>query len=219
MRGAVEDRRLVLLGHAAQHAQDLFRAGGLPRLQPAQGAVNLVFGVLADAARVEEDGVGLARIVDQFVARLQQPGGHQLAVQHVHLAADRFDVEAFGHRATQLKETQKVTEGEEEEQESPGKTLLGPVCFCMGGSTGKPVAPDFQLRACRGVGPPALGRLRPGPLDLPAPLLLFHLVAELLHHLVAAADHQPRQGHHGHVTGRQQNRHVPCIHADTSSVA
>ena len=36
-------------------------------------------------------------MIDQFVARLQQPGGHQFAVQHVHLAAERFDVEAFGH--------------------------------------------------------------------------------------------------------------------------
>ena len=40
----------------------------LERLQAAQGAVDLVLGVLANAARVEQDRVGLARTVDHFVA-------------------------------------------------------------------------------------------------------------------------------------------------------
>ena len=66
-------------------------------LQPAQGAVDLVLGVLADAARVQQDRVGLAGAIDQLVARLKQLGGDQLAVEHVHLAADGLDVEASGH--------------------------------------------------------------------------------------------------------------------------
>ena len=41
-------------------------------LEPAQGAVDLVLGMLPDAARVEQDGVGLGRRVDQFVARLRR---------------------------------------------------------------------------------------------------------------------------------------------------
>ena len=66
-------------------------------LQPAQGAVDLVLGVLADAARVEQDRVGPADAVDQLVAGLEQAGRDQLAVEHVHLAADGFDVEATRH--------------------------------------------------------------------------------------------------------------------------
>ena len=61
VRGAVEDQLLVFLRHAAQHADDRFRVSALVRTQAAQGAVDLVLGVLADAARVEEDRVGLAR--------------------------------------------------------------------------------------------------------------------------------------------------------------
>ena len=37
-------------------------------LQPAQGAVDLVLGVLADAARVQQDRVGLPETIDQLVA-------------------------------------------------------------------------------------------------------------------------------------------------------
>ena len=44
------------------------------RLQPAQGAIDLVLGMLPDAAGVEEDRVGLARTIDQFVARLDEAG-------------------------------------------------------------------------------------------------------------------------------------------------
>ena len=44
----------------------------LQLLQPAQGAVDLVLGVLANAAGVKQDGVGLARTLDQLVAGFQQ---------------------------------------------------------------------------------------------------------------------------------------------------
>ena len=72
---------------------------GLSRLgvlQPAQGAVDLVLGMLPDAARVEQDRVGLGGRRRQLVAVLAQAGHDQLAVEHVHLAADGFDVE-LGH--------------------------------------------------------------------------------------------------------------------------
>ena len=48
----------------------LLRVVLLGVLQPAQGAVDLVFGMLPHAARVEQDRVGLGRRVDQLVARL-----------------------------------------------------------------------------------------------------------------------------------------------------
>ncbi len=104
VRRALEDQLLVLLGHAAQHADDLVRVLLLDVLQPAQGAVDLVLGMLADAAGVEEDRVGAAGAVDQLVARLAQTGHHQLAVEHVHLAADGFDVQTFGHGKPQWNE-------------------------------------------------------------------------------------------------------------------
>ena len=66
-------------------------------LQPAQGAVDLVLGVLADAARIQQDRIRLAGAIDQLIARPQQLGGDQLAVEHVHLAADGLDVETAGH--------------------------------------------------------------------------------------------------------------------------
>ena len=53
---------LILLGHAAEHADDLVGSPVLDVFQPAQGAVDLVLGVLADAARVEAGCVGPARL-------------------------------------------------------------------------------------------------------------------------------------------------------------
>ena len=64
-------------------------------LQPAQGAIDFVLGVLADAARVEQDRVGFGRRGDEFVALLAQTGHDQLAVEHVHLAADGFDIQTW----------------------------------------------------------------------------------------------------------------------------
>ncbi len=97
VRRPLEDLLLVLLGHAADDADHLVRPELFDVLQPAQGTVDLVLGVLPDAARVEEDRVGLAEGVGRLVARGQQGGGDQLAIQHVHLAADRFDIEAASH--------------------------------------------------------------------------------------------------------------------------
>ncbi len=97
VRGPLEDSLLLFLGHATQHADDRLRLPLLGLLQPAQGAVDLVLGMLPHAAGVEENGVGLRGGVDQLIAGPQQAGGDQLAVEHVHLAADRFDVKASSH--------------------------------------------------------------------------------------------------------------------------
>ncbi len=52
VRGAAEDFVPILLGHAAEHGDEQFRPLLLDFLQPAQQAVDFVFGVLADAACV-----------------------------------------------------------------------------------------------------------------------------------------------------------------------
>ncbi len=67
---------LVLLGHASQHADNRLRALFFEFFQPAQGTVNLVFGVLPHAARIEQDRVGLAGAIGQLVARRKQLPGH-----------------------------------------------------------------------------------------------------------------------------------------------
>src|SRR5438132_14380376 len=74
----------------------------LVRAQPAQRAVNLFLGVLPHAAGVEQDDVGLRRLVDYLVALAAQASHDQLAVEHVHLAADRFDVQLLGHGVFRL---------------------------------------------------------------------------------------------------------------------
>ena len=74
----------------------------LVRAQTAKCAVNLVLGMLADAARVKEDDIGLGGLVDQLITLPAQAAHDELAIQHVHLAADGFDVEFLGHVCTIL---------------------------------------------------------------------------------------------------------------------
>ena len=65
-------------------------------LQPAEGAVDFVLGMFADAAGVEQDRVGVVRAGGELVASVAQAGDDELAIEHVHLAADGFDVELHG---------------------------------------------------------------------------------------------------------------------------
>ena len=98
----MKDQLLILLCHAAQHADHLIRASLLAELQPPQCRVNLVLSMFAHAACVEEDRVRLARIVRQRVALLAQRPDDEFTVQHVHLTADglneEFAVVRVGHR-------------------------------------------------------------------------------------------------------------------------
>ena len=79
----------VLLGEAAGHDDLATVALRLPRLQVAEVAVQLVVGVLADAARVQHDdvGVGLRRGGDHPVGL--EESGDALGVVLVHLAPER----------------------------------------------------------------------------------------------------------------------------------
>ena len=97
MRGAGENLFLVFLSHTAQNTQYL--AGVVLHVQPEapQGAVNLVFRMLAHAAGVEKDHIRLTRLVHQRIAMLAQGADHQLAVQHIHLAANGLDIQFAAH--------------------------------------------------------------------------------------------------------------------------
>src|SRR5436309_15745366 len=55
--------------------------------------------MLADATGVEEDKVGIADILGERVALPAQRPDDELAVEHVHLATDGFDVKLLRHCA------------------------------------------------------------------------------------------------------------------------
>jgi hypothetical protein len=67
--------------------------------QTAERTVDFVLGMLSDTARIEQNGVGIRRPSDDLIALFAQTGHDQLAIEHVHLAADGFDVQTFGHAA------------------------------------------------------------------------------------------------------------------------
>ena len=90
--------RLVLLRHAAENTDHEPRTPLLLQTDPAERRVDLVFGMLPDTAGVVEHRVGLGRGAGEIPPLATQGRNHELAVEHVHLAADGFDPEA-GHGA------------------------------------------------------------------------------------------------------------------------
>ena len=93
MWGSLEDRPLVLLCHAAQNADGQLGALFLHLANTAQGAINLVLGVLANGAGVVKDRVGLVDVVGEFVSVVPKLTDYEFAVEQVHLTADGLDVE------------------------------------------------------------------------------------------------------------------------------
>ncbi len=69
--------------------------GELPQLP--QARVELLFGALADAARVDHHEVGVRRIVGCLEAGLLEETRHPLGIMEVHLAAECFDEVLAGH--------------------------------------------------------------------------------------------------------------------------
>ena len=70
--------------------------------QLAEARVELLLGVLADAAGVDDDDVGFALVVGRLVAGLVEQAGHPLGVVDVHLAAERLDQVFLGHVYTAI---------------------------------------------------------------------------------------------------------------------
>ena len=58
----------------------------------AEAGEDLLLGVVADTARVEKDDIGTGHIVDRFVPSRAELAHDQLAIEHVHLATHRFEV-------------------------------------------------------------------------------------------------------------------------------
>jgi len=91
------DQRLAQpLRHAAQHADDQGLAIRLAPAGPTKARVHLVLRVLADRAGVVQQRVRAAGVIRQLHARVLEQRSRQLAVQHVHLAAQ--GVQVHSHR-------------------------------------------------------------------------------------------------------------------------
>ena len=96
MRRRFDERVPARLGHAAEIAENEVRAR-LPELaEHPHFSDRLLFGHVADAARVEKDDVRVRLVWRHAVAALAEHLGDLFRVALVHLAAVGFDVDA-GH--------------------------------------------------------------------------------------------------------------------------
>ena len=84
---------LYTLGHAAQHADDQ-SAALLPFcMESFQPAENLLFGIVAHRASVQEDGICLFQGRTCVIAGHLHHGGNDFRVGHVHLTSVGFYIE------------------------------------------------------------------------------------------------------------------------------
>ena len=90
-RGTFEDFVLILLGHAAEDTDGDVGASLLDLFDPSKSGIDFIFGMLADGAGVEEDGIRQERICGQFIALGTKFGDDQFTVKNVHLTADGVD--------------------------------------------------------------------------------------------------------------------------------
>jgi hypothetical protein len=96
VRGPVDDRGPVLLGQTAGHRDLHAGLAVLQRLEVPEGAVELVVGVLPDAARVQDDDVGVLGAGGLLQAVGLEEAGDPLRVVLVHLAPEGAQEEATG---------------------------------------------------------------------------------------------------------------------------
>ena len=92
MGRSLKDQILILLRHASHDADNFGRPISFAELQSTERAVDFMFGMFPHTAGVEQHGVGIPGIVGQFISFFAQRRDNQFAVQHVHLAANGFDV-------------------------------------------------------------------------------------------------------------------------------
>jgi len=101
-RGAGHDLTPFGLGDAASDGDDCVEALAPPVLLGQAHApelrIDLLRRLLPDVAGVEDDEVGLRRILGQRVALPFERLGHALGIVGVHLAAEGLDMELLGQR-------------------------------------------------------------------------------------------------------------------------
>ena len=85
------------LCHATYNAHNqAFAAAALQRVQLVEARENLLLGVVANRAGVDEDCIGFVEVLGYVVACHFHHRSHNFAVCHVHLAAVGFDVQMLG---------------------------------------------------------------------------------------------------------------------------
>ena len=94
---------MVFLSHAPHHADDFLWVLFFDFPQPAQRTVGFVFGLFAHGASVQQDRISAIDIFGKLIALTAKVGNDHLAVEHIHLAADGFDVQ-FVHGGADLVE-------------------------------------------------------------------------------------------------------------------
>ena len=97
LRKSLENIRPVALGHASYHTNHQLRLGCLALAQLAQARPDLLLGVLTHRAGVVKDHVGLIAILNALVSPRAKLPQNQLAVEHVHLAAESFQIQFAFH--------------------------------------------------------------------------------------------------------------------------
>jgi hypothetical protein len=93
VRRTIENLFAFLLRHAAQHAKHF----PLPRLalELLEAVEHLLFGLVANRARVVQHQFGVFRRFHLRQALADKRADHLLGIVHIHLAAKRLDVEGF----------------------------------------------------------------------------------------------------------------------------
>src|SRR5262249_39739349 len=91
VRELLEQRRALALRHAAEHRDDHFGSPRLGLAQLEEAGADARLRVVAHGARVERDDVGIGAVGREDVAPLGEPPAHELAVEEVHLAAERLE--------------------------------------------------------------------------------------------------------------------------------
>ena len=100
VRGPLKDAPGGLLGHASAHRDAHPGTPPLNSGQPSEQAENLLFGLGADGAGVDDHKIGRLGRGHRPIPQRPDAVGHQVGVVDVHLAADGLDVEALSGHGT-----------------------------------------------------------------------------------------------------------------------
>ncbi len=81
------------LRHASDDPEDV--TGALVALQFADSSIDSLLGVLSNGAGIDQHHVGVGRVLYRGVPLSPEQPVNELGIRHVHLAAVRFDIQAF----------------------------------------------------------------------------------------------------------------------------
>ena len=107
----LEHRLALGLGDAAGDPDGQIAAPLAPIIahpaQPSELGIDLLGGLLANVAGVQDDQISFFRALGTAIAMARQQGGHAVAVIDVHLTAIGLDEELLGHAASTTTVTKK----------------------------------------------------------------------------------------------------------------